>query len=538
MSTVMINLSSLVESFLTPGIPLGRMQDHLRTIEKWMHCGLQEENSRVTEDCLKEVLPIFFAHRNQQCSVYTTEECAVVASLLAAFMDSKCWSGSQIGVKEALWCELCLVENPIYLVDILFQMTSKQGRNTFIHAVSKRVFSLSKTYFENPSSVIRLIALHKWLKKEAQHSMLPSVQNLIENYISTKRLSAWMKERNINYVEDVDPEQLIHELVDSYELTQLVNLLGPPESTKETQSSHHKTQTANVVSLIGEPVKIRVKKSTIKRRLKNSTARPVKSRRKMPKPDGVLDCKNQTNFPLAGSFKETGTNNVEFTISEDDFVSQENCKVDDVAIQDCEVFKRMYQDIPPSEICDVKPQTSITNENFAAPYLSEPLTVTNDAPPENSLSETLTHKSPSDISSPECGNVGDKSGVNLDSSLPTFKELLPNAPDPNDSCCTGDAAADHRPTDMFEDNLLLSGTPIVKRNCSVRPGKKAVSKRKMAPSGRFSLRIRSKDVPVVPGSSASDGKNKTAVKEYVPDAPVSKTSLQIPYSLRPRTPTQ
>ncbi|KAF7234261.1 hypothetical protein EG68_12207 [Paragonimus skrjabini miyazakii] len=582
----MINLSNLAESFLTPGIPLGRMQDHLRTIEKWMHCGLQEENSRVIEECLRKILPVFFVHRNQQCSVYTAEECAVVASLLAAFMDSKCWSGSQIGVKEALWCELCLVENPIYLVDVLLQMTSKQGQNTFIHAVSKRVFSLSKTYFEHPSNIIRLIALHKWLKNKAQHSMLPSVQNLIENYISTKKLLAWMKERDSNFVDDVDPEQLIHELVDSYELTELVNLLGPPESTNETRSSHCKTHTANVISLIDKPVKIQVKNSTIKRGLKNSTARPVKSRREMPKPDGrfiflrhnsdgigMLDYKNQTNLPLAGSFEETSINNVEFTIPGKDFVSREDCTMDDVATQNCEAFKRMYQEyvdeleetelysIPPSEIYDVKPQTSIAKKNFTDSCLSEPPPVTNDALLENSISETLTYKSPSnslsDISYPECENVRNKSGVNSDGSLPTFKELLPNAPDPIESCCTGDAAADDRPTDMSEGSLLLSGTPIVqrKRSCSLRSGNKAVGKWKTASCGkRFSLRIRSKDVPgdfrpplandlcsidlVVPGSGGSNEKNKTAVHGYVPDVPVSKTSLQVPYSLRPRTLTQ
>ncbi|KAF5396434.1 hypothetical protein PHET_10737 [Paragonimus heterotremus] len=527
----MINLSNLVESFLTPGIPLGRMQDHLCTIEKWMHFGLQEENSRVIEGCMKEILPVFVAHRNQHCSVYTAEECAVVASLLAAFMDSKCWSGSQIGVKEALWCELCLVKNPIYLVDVLLQMTSKQGRSTFIHAVS-----------------------------------------------NAKKLSAWMKERDSNFIEDVDPEQIIHDLVDSYELTELVNLLGPPKSTNETQSSHRKTHTANVISLIEKPVKIQVKKSTIKRRLKKSIVRPVKSRCKIPKPDSrfiflkcnsdgieVLDCKNQANLPLAGSFEETGTNSVEFTISGDDFVSQKDCTMDDVGTENCEAFKRMYQEyvqelekmelysIPPSEICDVRPQTSIPKENFVASYLSEPLPVMNDALPENS-SETLTHKSPANvlsaISNPESGNVENKSGVNSDSSLPTFEELLPNAPDLNESCCTSDAAADNRPTDMREGSVHLSGTPIVKRkrNCSLRSGNKAVNKWKTAPSGkRFSLRIRNKDVPgdsrppsanvlssvdlVVPGSSASNEKNKTAVNEYVPHA-------LIPYSLRPRTPTQ
>ncbi|KAF8561856.1 hypothetical protein P879_03331 [Paragonimus westermani] len=578
---MMVDLSNLVESFLTPDIPLGRMQDHLRTIEKWMHRGLQKENSKIIEGCLQQVIPVFFAHRNQRCSVYTTEECAVVASLLAAFMDSKCWSGSQIGVKEALWCELCLVENPIYLVDVLLQMTSKQGRDAFIHAVGKRVFSLSKTYFENPSSVIRLIALHKWLKNEAQPSMLPSIQNLIENY-NTRKLSAWMRERNGNFVEDVDPEQLIHELVNSYEITELVNLLGPPESTKETESPRRKMHTANVISLSDKPNEIQAKQSTINQRLENSTVRVVKSRRKMQKPDGrsiflkhvsddvgVPHCENRTNLSTVDSFGDTNTNIVEFNNSGEDFVNHESCAMDDVAKQNGEVFKLMYQEhvdelgkielysIPPPGMCDVKLQTSTAKGDCAASHLSELLPFTNDALPENSLSETFIHKSPFDISNTECRNVGKKSGVNSDSSLPTFKELFPNAPDLNESCCTSDAAADHRPTGMFESSLLLSGTPIVKRrrNCSLHSGNKAVGKWKTTHSGkRFSLRIRSKGVPgkfwlplandlrsnnlVVPGSSASNKKNKTAMNEDVPDAPVLKTSLQIPYSLRPRTPTQ
>ncbi|KAA3680338.1 uncharacterized protein DEA37_0011215 [Paragonimus westermani] len=540
----MVELSNLVESFLTPGISLSRMQDHFRTIEKWMHRGLQKENSRI----------------NWQ--VYTTEECATVASLLAAFMDSKCWSGSQIGVKEALWCELCLVENPIYLVDVLLQMTSKQGRDAFIHAVGKRVFSLSKTYFENPSSVIRLIALHKWLKNEAQPSMLPSVQNLIENY-NTRKLSAWMRERNGNFVEDVDPEQIIHELVDSYELTELVNLLGPPESTKATESSRRKMHAANVISLIDKPSEIQAKQSTINQRLKNSTVRVVKSRRKMQKPDGrsiflnhvsdgvgVPDCKDRTNLSPTDSFGDTNKSIVVFNNSGEDSVDHESCTMDDVVKQNGEVFKRMYQEyvdelgktelygIPPPGMCDVKLQTSTAKENCAASHLSELPPLTNDALPENSLSETFTHKSPFDISNTECGNLEKRSGVNSDSSLPTFK-------------------ADHRPTGMFEDSLLLSGTPIVKRrrNCSLRSSNKAMGKWRTTHGGkRFSLRIRSRGEPgnfwlplandprsnnlVVPGSNAFNKKNKTAVNEDVPDTPVSKTSLKIPYSLRPRTPTQ
>ncbi|KAG5452264.1 hypothetical protein CSKR_201632, partial [Clonorchis sinensis] len=111
--------------------------------ERWMHTNLKKDNAESILISLKKFFSAFFTRNVKRCQPYNPREFAVLASLLAAFMDCRFWAGFPPSSNEASWCELTLVGTPIYLIDVLLQMTTVAGTSEFAQGIYRLEIELT-----------------------------------------------------------------------------------------------------------------------------------------------------------------------------------------------------------------------------------------------------------------------------------------------------------------------------------------------------------------------------------------------------------
>ncbi|TGZ70343.1 hypothetical protein CRM22_003252 [Opisthorchis felineus] len=199
--------------------------------ERWMHTNLKKDNAESILISLKKFFSAFFVRNVKRCQPYSPREFAVLASLLAAFMDCRFWAGFPPSSNETSWCELTLVGTPIYLIDVLLQMTTVAGTNEFAQGIYRRIFCLPKAYFKCPTNAVRLIALYKWASGEIAAPIF-SPKDLIANYLHAHSLITWIYNRHGKITaslesQDRSDEQVLQTIINNYELEDFVELLSP-----------------------------------------------------------------------------------------------------------------------------------------------------------------------------------------------------------------------------------------------------------------------------------------------------------------------
>ncbi|KAG5452263.1 hypothetical protein CSKR_201631 [Clonorchis sinensis] len=199
--------------------------------ERWMHTNLKKDNAESILISLKKFFSAFFTRNVKRCQPYNPREFAVLASLLAAFMDCRFWAGFPPSSNEASWCELTLVGTPIYLIDVLLQMTTVAGTSEFAQGIYRRIFCLPRAYFKCPTNAVRLIALYKWASGEIAAPIF-SPKDLVANYLHAHSLITWIYSRHGKITaplesQDSSDEQVLQTIINNYELEDFVELLSP-----------------------------------------------------------------------------------------------------------------------------------------------------------------------------------------------------------------------------------------------------------------------------------------------------------------------
>ncbi|CAH8556496.1 unnamed protein product [Dicrocoelium dendriticum] len=240
-------LSALVESIIKTAPHLD-MKSLLERLERWMHFGLKQENARFIRSSLEKVFPHCYLSRTNQISGNDSHEPAVWASLLAAYLDAKAWDCSELCAKDAIWCELNLIETPVYLIDVVLQMNTENVQREFLVAVVSRIFSLPPASFSEAMNAVRLFMFHKWLDKEAPHIVKPTIKAIIQTYINTETFLKWMGQQGIFQKLGESSEESITNFFEAFDLVELASFLAP----------HHDSIIGADVSLKPRPKKRRL----------------------------------------------------------------------------------------------------------------------------------------------------------------------------------------------------------------------------------------------------------------------------------------
>uniref|UniRef100_A0A5K4EHZ1 ULP_PROTEASE domain-containing protein n=1 Tax=Schistosoma mansoni TaxID=6183 RepID=A0A5K4EHZ1_SCHMA len=249
-------LSDLRDSFANGD--LDTQHNLIVKIENWSRVRIDAENAQKINDCLYNVLPIYYSHSFHECPLCRSDNYMTWTSLLASFLDSKVLlqkhnshnNSDLFNSKDLCMVEFTLSGETIYLVDVLLQMNTTALVPEFGEFVAKRIFSLDKSTYKRHEIAIRILMLHKWLDLNFSHVLKPTYEQL-GRYLDPNSVLDWMGLRirtNIKkkHWRGCTVADKIRILLKSFDLSTLAALLGQSttsdggEQCKKQNIYHHR----------------------------------------------------------------------------------------------------------------------------------------------------------------------------------------------------------------------------------------------------------------------------------------------------------
>ncbi|XP_018649028.1 hypothetical protein Smp_090930.2 [Schistosoma mansoni] len=261
-------LSDLRDSFANGD--LDTQHNLIVKIENWSRVRIDAENAQKINDCLYNVLPIYYSHSFHECPLCRSDNYMTWTSLLASFLDSKVLlqkhnshnNSDLFNSKDLCMVEFTLSGETIYLVDVLLQMNTTALVPEFGEFVAKRIFSLDKSTYKRHEIAIRILMLHKWLDLNFSHVLKPTYEQL-GRYLDPNSVLDWMGLRirtNIKkkHWRGCTVADKIRILLKSFDLSTLAALLGQSTTSDGGEQVNCKKQ--NIYHHRGTKEHIREKK--------------------------------------------------------------------------------------------------------------------------------------------------------------------------------------------------------------------------------------------------------------------------------------
>ncbi|CAL8082192.1 unnamed protein product [Calicophoron daubneyi] len=237
------SLPDLVSTALQSRHDSERFFSILRDIERWMHSGCTRENAQCIYSCLVRLLPVGFLNDARNHTTSNSLKFAVWTSLLAAFLDSKCYLGMPLRSNDVAFCEISVQGATVFLIDILLQMNMITNQELFVSAVAKRIFSLHRREFACHNHAVRLLAFAKWIETNYTQIERPTIKQIVVRYLDSKELLVWISNKNPELVVRSNPyssssAKILRRMLKSTSVAKIIALLDPPGEGERSSDSH------------------------------------------------------------------------------------------------------------------------------------------------------------------------------------------------------------------------------------------------------------------------------------------------------------